>query len=141
MSPVLGRREAGIFTCFTDVVVAPAGDLPAVAETDALQALDAHLRAAPAVNRAGIRAMLLAVEVGPRLLGRGSRLRTLAREDRVTAVAQMSRHPALGPAVKALQSLATLCYYGDDRVMRLLGYDADAILARAAAVREQEGRW
>lgn len=141
MSPVLRRSEAGVFRCFADVVVAPAGDLPAVADTDALQALDAHLRAAPAVNRAGIRAMLLAVELGPRLLGCGGRLRALAREDRVSAVTQMSRHPVLGPVVKALQGLATLCYYGDDRVMRRLGYDADAIVARSAALREREGRW
>lgn len=141
MSPVLRGREAAVFTCFTDVVVAPAGDLPAVVDTDALEALEAQLRAAPAVNRLAIRGMLLAVETGPRLLGHRAGLRALAREDRVAAVAGMQRHAALAPVVKALQGLAHLSYYGDDRVMRHLGYDADAVVARATALRAAEGRW
>ncbi|MBI5104745.1 MAG: hypothetical protein HZB46_07145 [Solirubrobacterales bacterium] len=36
-------------------------------------------------------------------------------------------------AVKPLRALAQLHYYGDDAVMRRLGYDADEVVARAAA--------
>ena len=139
MSSVLRRREADTFTCFTDVVVAPTGAMPAVQDTDALAALDAHLRAAPAVNRLGIRAMLLAVEIAPRLTGHGARLGALDPAGRTAAVTGLRRHKAFGPMIKALQSLSHMTYYGDDRVMRLVGYDADAVVARATAAREQHG--
>ncbi len=39
-----------------------------------------------------------------------------------------------------LRRLATHCYYGDAGVMRRLGYDSDAVVARAAGVRAAEGR-
>ena len=37
--------------------------------------------------------------------------------------------------------MAKMAYYGDDGVMRSLGYDADAVVARAREVRVAEGRW
>ena len=39
-----------------------------------------------------------------------------------------------------LRRLAAHCYYGDAAVMRTLGYDADAVIARARALRLAEGR-
>ena len=39
-----------------------------------------------------------------------------------------------------LRRLAAHCYYGDADVMRLLGYDADAVITRARALRLAEGR-
>ena len=39
-----------------------------------------------------------------------------------------------------LRRLAAHCYYGDAAVMRALGYDADAVITRARALRLAEGR-
>lgn len=141
---VLSRREADVFACFTDVVVAPAGPLPPVGDTDAVAAFDATLAAAPAVNRAGLRAMLLAVELAPltvRHPGPRARLRRLAPAERTAVVAALDRHPALAPVVKALRAVAHMSYYGDEQVMALLGYRPREVVARAAALRAQEGRW
>ncbi|CAA9494099.1 MAG: hypothetical protein AVDCRST_MAG85-1380 [uncultured Solirubrobacteraceae bacterium] len=41
---------------------------------------------------------------------------------------------------EVLRRLAAHCYYGDTAVMRTLGYDADAVIARARALRLTEGR-
>jgi hypothetical protein len=46
----------------------------------------------------------------------------------------------VGPARLLLERIAAHCYYGDDRVMRALGYDADAVVARGARLRAAEGR-
>ena len=105
------RREAERFAALVEEAVRPGGELPPVRDTDAVAAFDAWLRAAPAPNRLAFRALL----------------RLPAR---VTA----------GPARDLLLRLATHCYYGDARVMRTLGYDADAVVARAAALRVAERR-
>ena len=39
-----------------------------------------------------------------------------------------------------LQGFGQLAYYGDDQVMLRIGYDAEANIARARAVRERDGR-
>lgn len=39
-----------------------------------------------------------------------------------------------------LRRFAAHCYYGDAAVMRVLGYDADAVITRARALRLAEGR-
>jgi hypothetical protein len=41
---------------------------------------------------------------------------------------------------EVLVRLAAHCYYGDPGVMRRLGYDADAVVARAVTLRAAEGR-
>jgi hypothetical protein len=41
---------------------------------------------------------------------------------------------------EVLRRLAAHCYYGDTAVMRTLGYDADAVIARARALRLAEAR-
>lgn len=134
---VLRRREQEIFLCLVDTVVAPAGDLPSARESDALTALDAHLRAAPRINRIGLRAMLRVTDVLPRLHGAPALLHHLDRPARTAALDRLRAGRTTAPVVKALQATAHMTYYGDDRVMRSLGYDADAVVARAAAVRQE----
>jgi hypothetical protein len=48
--------------------------------------------------------------------------------------------PQVRQLTTLVKSLACLSYYGDDGVMRRLGHDADAVIARAAALRAKEGR-
>ena len=47
------------------------------------------------------------------------------------------RPAALGDV---LRRVAAYCYFGDAGVMRRLGYDASAVVHRAAAIRAAEGR-
>jgi hypothetical protein len=120
---VLSGREASIFACLCDTVVAPAPPFPAVADTDAVDAFDRYLAGSPPLNRLGMRASLLAAELAPRLLGQHARLRRLAEAERGEALerAEVSRAK---PLVDALEFIARLSYFGDDGVMRMLGYDA-----------------
>lgn len=134
-------REASIFACLADTFVAPAGPLPAVRDTDTALAFDAHVRAAPPVNRAGLRALMLILEVLPLALGFRARLRGLERADRARFLERVERLPAVGAALEAVRGLAQLCYYGDAGVLRGLGYDADAVVARGRDLRLQEVRW
>ena len=136
------KREASIFACFTDTVVAPEPLLPPVRDTDAADFLAEWLDLAPKANAVGLRAGLLALELAPRALGYKHRLRKLDRADRLAFVHQVERHksPPVRQAAKALKGIAFLCYYGDDGVLKRLGYDADANIARARALRTSEGR-
>ena len=136
----LHPREASMFACVADTVVAPAGALPPVHRTDAVAAFGAHLAASPRANRALLRALLYAVEVAPVVLGYGARLRRLRPEARIAALERLEAGPA-GVTLRPLTALAKLTYYGDDGVARTLGYDADAVVARGRALREAEVRW
>jgi hypothetical protein len=137
---VLRPREASIFAALVDIVVAPVPPLPPVHRTDAAFALDANLAAAPRANRLGLRAALLALELAPLALGHGRRLRRLGPEQRTAVLAGIERGPLTG-LVKALRTLAHLSYYGDPAVLLLIGYNADAVVARGADLREKELRW
>jgi hypothetical protein len=135
-------REAAIFTAFADTVVSPAPPLPPVDQTDAAQALGDWLRQAPKVNAVALRAAINALDVAPLALGFGKRLRRLDRPARarfLDAIEHSSKTP-VRQAAKALKGIAFLCYYGDDGIMRTLGYDADANIARAKRLRAAEGR-
>ena len=127
-------RELSIFACVIDTVVAPAPPLPPVRETDAAPAFARSLAAGLALNAVALRAALLLLELAPLALGFGARLRRLDATDRERALARLDRGP-FSPLLKAIRSLAHLHYYGDLYVMRLLGYDPDAVVARAAEVR------
>jgi hypothetical protein len=127
-------RELSIFACVTDTVVAPVAPLPPVHETDAAPSFAVALEAGPALNALALRAALLAIELAPLALGFGARLRRLSPAERERAFAKLDRGP-LAPLLKAVRSLADLHYAGDAGVMLLLGYDADAVVARAAEVR------
>ena len=104
------RREAARFAALVDEAVGPGGDLSPVSETDAVAAFEAWLRASPRPNRVALRALVLV------------------------------RPAQVGPLRELLGRLAACCYYGDAGVMRRLGYDADAVVARAAELRTLEGR-
>ena len=108
---VLTRREASIFAGVCDVVVSPQPPLPAIADTDAVAAFDRYLAGSPRLNRLGLRVLVLLAGLAPPVLRRA------------------------GPLRKALEGVVRLIYFGDDGVMRLLGYDPEANLRRARAAR------
>ena len=105
-------RERRIVARLVEEAVRPSAPLPPVERTDAVEAFDAWLGHAPLPARLGLRALVVASEVAPRRLANGRSL---------------------------LRRLAAQAYYGDREVMRLLGYDAERIVARAAAARGAGG--
>lgn len=139
---VLLPREASIFACLADTVVAPEPVLPPVRDTDAVEFFDRWMGRAPRLNRLGLRMLLYALETGPRLLGFGARMRALTPERRVEYLRtiEQNRIPQLRQLAKLMQGFGQLAYYGDDQVMVRIGYDAEANLARARAARERDGR-
>src|SRR4051794_41920968 len=93
-------REASIFACLTDAVVAPAAVLPPVRETDAVLFFDDWMARSPALNRIAMRAALYAFELSPLFTGGGARPRRLdsaGRARRLGAV-EHGRAPQGGPA-------------------------------------------
>jgi hypothetical protein len=135
-------REASIFACLTDTVVAPEGILPPVRETDAALFFDQWLDRAPRLNALGLRAIVASLEVAPLALGFRHRLRRLPVGDRARVLLRLeqSRAAPVRQLVKLVKGIAFLCYYGDDGVAGLLGYDADANVRRGRELRAQEGR-
>ena len=139
---VLTPREASIFACVCDTVVAPEPELPAVSETGAVAFFDRWLAASPRPNRAALRALLYATELAPRGLGLPARLRRLdaPQRARALAAAEAARSRQARRLVQLLEGIAYLSYYGDAGVMLRLGYDADAVVSRARELRRTEGR-
>ena len=135
-------REASIFACLTDTVVQPDGALPAIGGTDAVEFFDRWLARSPRPNRLGVRAVLYAAELGPLAAGFRRRLRRLGPEERFRYVRRVekARSGQLRQLAKLLKSMAYLCYYGDDDLMRRAGYDAEANLRRGRELRAREGR-
>jgi hypothetical protein len=108
----MNARERDIFACLVDTVVAPVPPLPPVAQTDAVDAFDRWLTAAPRLNRAGLRAALLALgAIRLRRHDPAGRLRLLRRLPR--------------ELTEPLRAAAAMSYYGDAAVARLLGYDPE----------------
>ena len=114
---VLTRREASIFAAFADAVAMPVPPRPGVSGTDAVAGFDGWLARAPRLNRIALRASLL---------GLGLRLRGLDRGERAASLGRLggSRVPLVPQLLEALRTSAAAAYYGDDGVMRGLGYDA-----------------
>lgn len=137
---VLSRREANIFACVAETVVAPAGPLPPLARTDAVSFFDDCLGRAPAINRLGLRALLHVLELLPLARGYGARLRRLEPARRLRFVSELERG-RMRDVVQPLRALAQLSYYGDPQVMLALGYDAGAVVDRGRALRAEEARW
>jgi hypothetical protein len=135
-------RVASIFACFTDTVVTPEAPLAPVDRTDAAEFFGIWLSFASKANAAGLRAAVIALELGPVALGYRRRMRQLDRATRGRYLQQLEKHktPQIRQLTKALKGIAYLCYYGDDGVMKTLGYDADANVARGRALRTAEGR-
>ena len=139
---VLSPREASIFACLTDAVVAPEPVLPPVRETDAVPFFDRWMGRSPRLNRLGLRALLYTLELAPRLLGFGARLRRLSPSERGDFLRAIERNriPQLRQLAELMQALGQLAYYGDDAVMLRVGYDAEANLARGRELRARDGR-
>jgi hypothetical protein len=112
------RREADIFACVVDTVVAPAPPLPPVAATDAVAFFGRWLEAAPWLNRTGLRALLMALEIAPRWTGSGARLRRLDAEQRLAFLRRAPRE-----LVEPLRAAAAMSYYGDPGVSAQLGFE------------------
>jgi hypothetical protein len=138
MSP----REASIFACVCDTVLAPEPVLPPVRETDAVASFDRLLGRSPRLNRLALRGLLYAAELSPLALGFRRRLRRLGGAERARALEALEEAsaPPVRDLVRLAKGLAGLSYYGDDAVMLRLGYDAEANLARGRRLRMQEGR-
>ena len=79
MAPLaaLSPREASIFACLADTVVAPEPVLPPVRETDAVAFFDRWMARSPRANRVALRGLLYTIEIAPRFLGFGDRMRRL----------------------------------------------------------------
>jgi hypothetical protein len=137
---VLSPREASIFACVCDTVVAPEPLLPPVRETDAVAAFDRMLAAAPRLNRIGLRALLYAAELSPRAVGERARLRRLVPVERARALESIEGSPRAAELAKLVKGLACLSYYGDRDVMRRVGYDPDERVARGRQLRAAELR-
>ena len=139
---VLTPREASIFACLVDTVAAPEPLLPPVARTDCVFFFDRWLAASPALNARGMRALLYAIELGPIALGYRRRLRALPVEARAgyLKAIERGRNRHVRQLTKLMKGAAFLAYYGDDVIMRRLGYDAEANLERARALRAEQGR-
>lgn len=134
-------REASIFACAADALLAPEPGLPPVRETTTAQGFDAWLAASPALNRIGVRVGLHVLELAP-LFTRGHRLRALTPSQRRDFLATTAKSRVVWAAVlvDTLRMLAAASYYGDDRVAMQLGYDADARVERGRKLRAAEGR-
>ena len=139
---VLTRREASIFACLTDTIVAPEPVLPPVRDTDAVAFFDEWLALLPGPNRAGMRALLWAAELAPLAQGFRARLRRLDRQARTRWLqgVEHARWTQLRLIAKLMVSAAQLSYYGNDAVLAQLGYDAQANLERGRRLRAAEGR-
>lgn len=138
----LSPREASIFACLVDTVAAPEPVLPPVRQTDAAFFFDRWLALSPRRNALGLRAVLMVLELAPLVLGYGSRFRRLDVSDRVRYLraVEKSSLTQVRQLTKLIKGAAFLSYYGDDQVMRRIGYDADANVERGRRLRELEGR-
>jgi hypothetical protein len=120
---VLSPREQSIFACVADTLLAPAPPLPPVHQTDAVCAFDAWLARAPRINRVALRAVLLTIEIVPRLAPGHARWRRLPPPQRLAVLDRIGRRPGGRVLVEALRAAAAVSYYGDARVSALLGYE------------------
>ena len=138
----LTTREASMFACVVDTVVAPEPVLPPVRETDAVLFFDDWMARSPALNRIGMRVLLYVLELSPLAMGAGMRLRRLGPAARGRWLRAIEHSPSgqVRLISKLVKTAAQLSYYGDDRVLRLCGYDAEANLQRGRELRAREGR-
>ncbi|HEU4657845.1 MAG TPA: hypothetical protein VFR97_09980 [Capillimicrobium sp.] len=133
-------RARDVFAALVDAVVAPAPPLPPLDRDGAPAYLDRLLAASPRPNAIGLVAALLALDLAPVAARRAGcarrRFRRLSADERRAVLGALEAGRA-APLVQALRGLAHFAYYGEDEAARALGYDADAVLARAAAARRR----
>ena len=125
-------RERLIVAALAEGVVDPRPPMPEIAQTDTVDAFEEALAPGPTANRVALRAALRLVDrAAPRLVGERGPLHLLPREARAKALHAAARHPVLGAAMEPLRGVLHLAYYGDLGVLRSLGYDPEAVRARA----------
>jgi len=130
------RREQDVVAALAQGLVAPVPPLPPVGATDTIAAFQAALDAGPALNRLGLRvALRLLDRRAPRLVGERRPLRALEAARQQAALAAARGDRVLGPALEPLRGMVQLSYYGDAGVLRTLGYDPGAVVARATEAR------
>ncbi|GAC1324041.1 MAG: hypothetical protein NVSMB25_21110 [Thermoleophilaceae bacterium] len=123
----------------SDALIYPDGRLPRVSDTDTLSSFESWLVRSPALNRAAVRVLLLALELSPLAGPDRAPLRALGPARSGAWLASLERSRA-GLPVRLLKRMSQLSYYGSDGVMRALGYDAAANVERGRALRERDGR-
>lgn len=138
----ISAREASIFACVCDTVVAPEPVLPPVRETDATFFFDRWMARSPRSNRLALRALLRVIDLAPLALGFRRRLRALPEAERAACLraAERARLPQLRQLTKLVKTMALLAYYGDDQVMLRIGYDAEAVARHGRQLRAAEAR-
>jgi len=114
------RREARIFACLADTLLAPAAPLPPVDETDAADVFGAWLSRFPIATRLGLRAFMVMIELAPRLTGQPWHARPPA--ERLARLDQLRRLPNGSLLLDALRAACGSSYYGDPAVAATLGY-------------------
>jgi hypothetical protein len=126
----------------TDAYCAPGRALPSAGDSDAATFAGELVSASPAVNRIGFRVILRMVDLAPILGGHGKRFTRLAHAQRDQFLRGLdgSRWFLLRTAARLLKTITMMSYYGDRDVLRGMGYDPDANLARGRALRSKEGR-
>lgn len=128
-------REERMVLALAEAVVDPRPPMPAIADTDTLEAVGVQLASGPGVNRLGLRVVLRVLDrAAPRLAGERGSLAALPRERREAALAAAARHPLLGALLEPWRAVLHLAYYGDLGVLRTFGYDPEAVRARARLV-------
>jgi hypothetical protein len=139
---VLKPREGAVFAALTDAYCSPVPALPPVGESDAVAFADELVAASPSVNRIGFRVILRLVDLAPLVRGYSGRFRLLSRAQRDEFLHGLdrSRWFLLRTAARLLKTVTLMSYYGDPEVLRKVGYDPDANLARGRALRTREGR-
>jgi hypothetical protein len=139
----LKPREAAIFASLADAYCRPSRPLPEIDRSDAVAFVNELVSMSPRVNRLGFRLILRLVDLAPLVMRRyRRRLIKLARRQRDEFLHGLdkSRWFLLRITSRLLKTITVMSYYGDPRVLRELGYDPDANLARARALRTREGR-
>jgi hypothetical protein len=138
----LRPREAAVFAGLTDAYCRPQPELPPVLETDAVAFIDALTAASRRLNRVGFKLILWAIELAPLASAERRRFTALDSGRRAQLVQSIdnSRWVALRTLSKLLKTLTVMAYYGDPAVLRAIGYDAGANVARARELRAREAR-
>jgi hypothetical protein len=139
----LKPREAAIFASLADAYCRPSQPLPEIDRSDAARFASELVSLSPRVNRLGFRLMLRLVDLAPLVMRRyRRRFNKLARRQRDEFLHGLdkSRWFLLRIASRLLKTITVVSYYGDPQVLRELGYDPAANLARARALRASEGR-
>lgn len=138
----LSNSDAAVFTALVESICAPEPVYPPVSQTAAVDYFDRYLRASPAINRLGFRLILHIVEYAPLAIGLGhrfSRLEPMRRIDFIQRWSESRLRP-LRVTFILFKGIVFMAYYGDESVLKACGYDPDANIERARALRHKEGR-